>query len=45
MICESALKFAGEPNPADHPLSFHAHTIITPEELEEEPWRGFITTD
>lgn len=42
MVCESAMVKGGfKPEDAmDHPCSFHAHMIISPEELAEEPWRG-----
>lgn len=37
MVCESALVHAGmsRSKAMDHPLSFHAHTVASPEELEE----------
>lgn len=33
MVCESALRFAGDPDPEGHPLSFHAMTVATEEDL------------
>lgn len=35
MICESALAFAGHPNPMEHPLGFNADIVATPEEVEQ----------
>lgn len=32
MVCESALRFSGVPNPEDDPRSFHADLVATPEE-------------
>ena len=34
MICESALRRAGVPDPESHRLSFHAATVATPEDIE-----------
>jgi hypothetical protein len=36
LICESALRRAGVPEPEDHPLSFHADFVATVEDLEED---------
>ena len=33
MVCESALRWAGDPNPENHPLAFHAMVVLSPEDM------------
>jgi hypothetical protein len=35
MICESALAWAGDPDPANHPLGFNAYVIASTDDWEE----------